>query len=81
LSQLATLLVRCFRNTQRAFHMLVGLAFLILAVAGAAVCLSEWTDYRQAPERGLLGFGLVAGFTVLLIVCGLYSFVKARSVR
>jgi len=24
---------------------------------------------------------LFAGFTVLLILCGLYSFVKARSVR
>jgi hypothetical protein len=30
---------------------------------------------------GLVRFGLLAGFTVLLFIFCLYSFVKARSVR
>jgi hypothetical protein len=61
--------------------MLVGLAFLFLAAAGAAVCFSEWRFYHRAPSVGLVRFGVVAGFTVILIIFGLYSFVKARSVR
>jgi len=81
MSKLASLLVRWFLHLQRLFHMLVGLAFLIFAVAGAAVSLSEWQYYRKAPEVGLIRFSMVAGFTVLLVIFGLYSFVKARSVR
>ena len=61
--------------------MLVGLAFLFLAVAGAAVSFSEWEYYRKAPSVGLVRFSLVAAFTVILIIFCLYSFVKARSVR
>ncbi len=61
--------------------MLEGFAFLLLALAGAAVSYSEWQHYRQAPEIGVARFGLLAGFTVLLIIFGLYSFAKARSVR
>jgi hypothetical protein len=61
--------------------MLVGIAFLLLAVAGAAVSLSEWQSYGQAPSVGLVRFSAVAGFTVLLIVLGLFSFAKARSIR
>jgi hypothetical protein len=61
--------------------MLVGIAFLLLAVAGAALSLSEWQSYRQVPSVGLVRFSTVAGFTVLLIVLGLFSFVKARSIR
>ena len=81
MSRLANLLVRWLRQTQRLFHLLVGLAFLLLAIAGAEVCFSEWSEYRKAPEVGLFRFGMVGGFTVLLIVFGLYSFLKARSVR
>jgi hypothetical protein len=61
--------------------MLVGLAFLILAVAGASVSFSEWQYYLKSPSVGLVRFVLVAGFTVLLIIFCLYSFAKARSVR
>jgi len=61
--------------------MLVGLAFLLLAAAGATVCFSEWRFYHREPSAGLVRFGMVAGFTVILIIFGLYSFVKARSVR
>jgi F0F1-type ATP synthase assembly protein I len=62
--------------------MLVGLAFLILAVAGAGASFSWWQDYLRYPSTwGLVGFILVAGFTVGLIILCLYSFVKARSIR
>jgi hypothetical protein len=61
--------------------MLVGLAFLFLALAGAAVSFSEWQYYTQAPAVGLARFYLVVGFTVLLVIFCLYSFAKARSVR
>ena len=61
--------------------MLVGVAFLCLAFAGAYVALAEWRGYRHEPASGLVRFYLVAGFTVLLILFSLYSFAKARSVR
>ena len=66
---------------QRLFHFLVGLLFLFLACAGASVSYGEWRYYHQSPSVGLVRFGLLAGFTVVLVVCGLYSFVKARNVR
>ena len=61
--------------------MLVALLFLLLAAAGASVSFAEWRYYRQAPSVGLVRFSLFAGFTVLLIIFGLYSLAKARSVR
>ncbi len=81
MSKLGDLFVRWFLNVRRLFQMLVGLAFLFLAVAGAAVSFSEWRFYRMAPSVGLARFGLVAGFTVLLVIFGLYSFLKARSIK
>lgn len=81
MSKLAYLLRRWFFLAQQLFHVLVGIAFLVLAVAGASVCFSEWRYYRQAPSVGWLRLGIVAGFTVILIIFGLYSFLKARSVR
>ena len=77
----ADLLVRWFRHAQRALHTLVGLAFLLLAGAGSLLSFSEWQRYRQDPAVGLTQVGLFSGFTVLLTVLSLYSFLKARSVR
>ncbi len=74
-------LARTIRQAQRLFHMLVGTAFLLLALAGAGVSFSEWQFYRRSPSVGVARFSLLAGFTVLLIVMGLYSFAKARNVR
>jgi hypothetical protein len=81
LSKLANRVVGWFLHVQRLFHVAVGLAFLFLAVAGAAVTLSEWQYYRRAPSVGLVRFGMVAGFTVVLMIFCLYSFLKARNVR
>ena len=61
--------------------MLVGLAFLVLAIAGAAVSVSEWQYYLGSPSVGLVRLILFASLTVLLIIFCLYSFVKARSIR
>ena len=72
---------RAYRQARRWFHMLVGVAFLVLAGLGATVSLAEWKFYRDAPAAGVWRFSLLAGFTVLLFIFGLYSFLKARSVR
>jgi len=81
LSRLGNLLSRWFLHAQRLFHLVVGLAFMFLAAAGAAVTFSEWQYYREAPEVGPARIGVVGGFTVLLTILCLYSFVKARNVR
>ncbi len=81
MSDLGSLLSRWFRQARRLFHMLVGLAFLILTLGGASVSIKLWGDYRSAPDQGLVSFELVAGFTVVLSILCLYSFAKARSVR
>ena len=81
MSKLGYLFSQCFRHAQRLFHMLIGLAFLVLAVAGAAASFSEWQFYLRSPSVGLVRLILFASFTVLLIIFCLYSFVKARSIR
>ena len=80
MSKFGDLVRKWFRQAQRLFHMAVALVFLILALAGAAVSFSLWTDYQKAPSEGPWGFGMVAVFTVLLFIFCLYSFAKARSV-
>jgi hypothetical protein len=79
--RLGKLLQALFLNLRRLFHLLVGLAFLFLALAGAGVSFSEWRYYEATPSVGLLRFGLLAGFTVLLLIFCLYSLAKARNVR
>ena len=69
------------RAAERLFHTLVGVVFLFLTLAGASVSFNEWQSYRRSPSIGLVRFGLLAGFTALLFVFCLYSFLKARSVR
>ena len=81
MDKLKDLFRRWLRHAERLFHMLVGLAFLFLAVAGASVSFMEWRYYQISPSVGPWRFGLLAGFTVLLTFFGLYSFTKARSVR
>jgi hypothetical protein len=81
LSQLGRLFHHLFLNVKRLFHMLVGLAFMVLTVAGASLTLSEWMIYRKTPEEGLVHFTMFGGFTILLAILCLYTFVKARNVR
>ena len=81
MSKLGDLLTRLFLHAQRVFHLLVAVVFFFLTLAGVTVSLAEWRYYRQSPSVGLVRFGLLASFTVLLFIFCLYSFVKARSVR
>ena len=81
MSRLSTGLRYGWRQTRRLFHLLVGVAFLIFAALGASLTFSEWQAYVQTPANGLWRFGTIAGFTLLLLIFGLYSFAKARSVR
>ena len=75
------LLKHGWRHTRRLFHLAVGITFLLLAAAGASQTYAEWRDYARMPGNGLWRFDVVAGFTVLLLIFGLYSFLKARSVK
>ena len=81
LSKLAELAKSWMHRLERIFHVLVGLIFLFLTLAGVTVSLAEWQSYQRTPSVGLVRFGLLAGFTGLLFIFALYSFLKARSVR
>lgn len=69
------------RRAQRVVELMVGVVFMFLAGAGAAVSLSEWNYYMEHRSAGLFRFYLYSGFTVVLILFCLYSFLKARSIR
>ena len=74
MSKLGYLFKQLFRNAQRLLQMLVGLTFLVLAAAAVSVSISE-------RERDHTLAVIVASFAVVLVVFGLYSFIKARSIR
>ena len=74
MSKLGYLFKQSFRNAQRLFQVLVGLTFLVLAAAAVIVSVSE-------RERDHTLSVIVASFAVVLVVFGLYSFAKARSIR
>ena len=80
-SRLASGLRYGWRQTRRLFHALVGLTFLVFAAIGASLSYSEWRTYAQNPSSGMWRFGTIAGFSLLLVIFGLYSFLRARSVR
>jgi hypothetical protein len=75
------LVARWYRRARQLFQLLIGLVFLVLAGAGGLVTWQEWLDYRRAAAGSTIRFGVMAAFTVFLIILGLYSFAKARSVR
>jgi hypothetical protein len=72
---------RLFRRGKQLFHMLIGVAFLFLTLAGVSVSIELWKDYQQIPGKGPWAFSMVATFTALLLIFSLYSFLRARSVR
>ena len=80
-SKLGDLFRSWLRAAERIFHTLVGVLFLVFTFAGASVTFTEWESYKHAPSTGLVRLSLLAGFTILLFVCTLYSFLKARSTR
>lgn len=70
-----------WRLARRLFHVLVGIAFIFFATAGGTLALAEWRAYAQAPANGVWRFATISGFSILLLIFGLYSFLKARSIR
>jgi hypothetical protein len=70
-----------FYRARQMFHLLIALVFLLLTLAGISVSMKLWQDYQKIPGQGVWGLGMVASFTVLLLIFCLYSFLKARSVR
>ena len=81
LSRVGNLIRYSIVSVKRLFHMLVGLAFMLLTLAGASLTFAEWEGYRKSPEEGLIHFTMFGGFTVFLAILCLYSFVKARNVH
>lgn len=72
---------RMYCRARQLFHLLIAILFLFLTLAGLSVSMKLWQDYQNVPNQGVWGFGMVASFTVLLLIFCLYSFLKARSVR
>ena len=81
LSRIGSLLQSWILNAKRLFHMLIGLAFMVLTLAVASQSFIEWQDYRKTPSEGLLYCEMYGGLAVLLAILCLYTFVKARNVR
>jgi len=81
LSRLGSLVRYWFINAKRLFHMLIGVAFMGLTLAGATLTYAEWEGYRRSPGLGLIHFSMFGGFTILLAILCLYSFMKARNVH
>ncbi len=81
LGRYTQLIAKISRLGRRLFNLLVGFVFLILGLAGAIVTYDEWRIYQRMPADGPVKVWVVACFTFLLLILGLYSFAKARSVR
>ncbi|HTS68533.1 MAG TPA: hypothetical protein VMO17_06085 [Terriglobia bacterium] len=81
MSRLGNLVRFWLINAKRLFHMLIGVAFMVLTLAGATLTYAEWEGYRKSPELGLIHFSMFGGFTILLAILCLYSFMKARNVH
>lgn len=70
-----------WRLARRIFHVLIGLTFFFFAAAGATLSYAEWQTYSRTPSSGVWRFAMLAAFTLLLVIFGVHSFVKTRSVR
>ena len=81
LGKLGEIFKYSIRQGQRLLNSLIGLVFLALAVMGALLSYQEWRIYQRTPAIGAVRLAMFAGFTIFLIILGLYSFAKARSVR
>jgi len=81
MSKLRDLGARGYRQARRVGHTLIAFIFFVMAGVGVFVSLEEWTSHRQAPLEDWLRLSVFGGFTVFLIIMGLLSLLKARSIR
>jgi hypothetical protein len=72
---------RGVRQAHRIIEFAVGLAFFSLAIGCMSLCFTEWQRHQVNHATSLGLFYTFAGFSLVLVFFGLYSFVKARSIR
>ncbi len=81
LGKLGHRLRRGARQAHRIFEFVIGIAFLVLAAGSISLSLTEWHKHSENPLTSLSLFYMFVSFSVVLIFCCLYSFLKARSIR
>lgn len=69
------------RQAHRMLEFVMGLLFMFAALCCISVALHKWRIYLNNPSGGLGLFYLFAAFSLLLVFCCLYSFLKARSIQ
>jgi hypothetical protein len=65
-----------WRAARELFHEVTGAVFFILAFAAASAC---WRAWHNGAGRWLLG--LCAGYALMMIFFGIWSFRDSRRVR
>ncbi|MGH9469875.1 MAG: hypothetical protein ACRD1N_05965 [Terriglobia bacterium] len=81
MSKIGQHVLRAKRQAHRWFEFGIGLVYMVAAACCISVALDKWRIYLDHPQGGLGLFYLFAAFSLLLIFCCLYSFLKARSIR
>lgn len=81
MSTLGTRLRRSMRQVHRIFEFVMGLVFFVLAIGCISLSLTQWQKYHHDSSTGLSLFYMFISFSIVLLFCGLYSFLKARSIR
>jgi TRAP-type C4-dicarboxylate transport system permease small subunit len=81
LGGLGSRLRRGVRQAHRLLEFVVGLAFFVLAAGCISLSFNQWYRHQMTPSTGLSLFYMFASFSLVLLFCGLYSFLKARSIR
>jgi len=81
MNRLRDLGARGYRQARRLGHTLIAFTFFVMAAVGVIVSLEEWMLHRQTPSEDWLRLSVFGGFTVFLIIMGLLSLLKARSIR
>jgi TRAP-type C4-dicarboxylate transport system permease small subunit len=69
------------RLARRLGHTLIAFSFFAMAAVGVFVSLEEWMSHRPAPADDWIRLSVFGGFTLFLVIMGLLSLLKARSVR
>ncbi len=81
MSRLGDLLRSWLRSAERLFQALLGLVFLFFTLAGASVSYEEWKSFEHSASASMVRLSLLVGFTIMLFLFSLYSFLKSRSIK
>jgi TRAP-type C4-dicarboxylate transport system permease small subunit len=69
------------RQVHRIIEFTIGIAFMVMAAGAISLSFTEWHKHVENPSAGLSQFYMFVSFSVVLVFCCLYSFLKARSIR